>query len=146
MGSSARCLRTAVGDDGGSFYRRFDLGKFLADVAASLGDDGLFVFSILHPSFFGQPPTRDPVTGRWERRVSGYLDHEQRWIESFGGHTHYHRPLSWYVDLLGRNVLPLPACTNPRRCRPTLDPSGSGPSTNTGSRAFRRCWRWPADP
>ncbi|MDQ2839161.1 MAG: hypothetical protein M3Y77_11875 [Actinomycetota bacterium] len=44
-----------------------ELDKLLADVAASLTDDGLFVFSILQPSFFGQPPTR--ATGRKLDRV-----------------------------------------------------------------------------
>lgn len=48
-----------------------ELDKVLADIAASLGDNGLFGISILHPSFFGQPPIQDPLTGRWARRVSG---------------------------------------------------------------------------
>ena len=39
-------------------------------------------------------------TGRLHRCVRGYLEHEQRLIDSFGGHMHYHRPLSWYVDQL----------------------------------------------
>jgi hypothetical protein len=74
-------------------------------VATALTPDGAFVFSILHPSFFDQPPAQNPLTGRWERRLRGYLDHEQRWIESFGGHTHYHRPLSWYFDQLADHDL-----------------------------------------
>ena len=82
-----------------------DLTPMLADVATALRPDGVFVFSILHPCFFDQVPAQDPDTGRWERRVRGYLDHEQRWIESFGGHTHYHRPLSWYLDQLAENNL-----------------------------------------
>ncbi|MCM3887443.1 class I SAM-dependent methyltransferase [Frankia sp. R82] len=77
-----------------------DLDRLLADVATALDPDGVFVFSILHPCFFDQAPVLDPDTGAWHRHVRGYLEHEQREIASFGGHTHYHRPLSWYVERL----------------------------------------------
>ena len=75
-----------------------DLSRVLADVAAALVPGGLFLFSILHPCYFGQELGQDPAGGQWSRRVTGYLQREQRWIESYGGHTHYHRPLSWYIE------------------------------------------------
>lgn len=100
-----------------------DLAPMLADVATALAPNGVFVFSILHPCFFGQPPVKDPVTSQWERRVRGYLDHEQRWIESFGGHTHYHRPLSWYFDQLADHGLAVTRLHEP----PTL-PSHTRPT------------------
>ncbi len=95
----------------------------LADVAASLAPGGVFVFSILHPSFFDQAPVEDPAAGRWHRHVRGYLEHEERWITSFGGHTHYHRPLSWYVNALARHGLAVTAMHEP----PTL-PSHTKPA------------------
>jgi len=92
------------------------IDPLLADTASSLSMDGVFIFSILHPCFFSQPPVQDPSTGQWQRRVQGYLDHEQRWIESFGGHTHYHRPLAWYVDRLADHGLAVTGIHEP----PTL--------------------------
>ena len=75
-----------------------DLDRLLTGVAAALVPGGLFLFSILHPCYFGQELGHDPDSGQWSRRVTRYLRHEQRWIDSYGGHTHYHRPLSWYVE------------------------------------------------
>lgn len=79
-----------------------ELEKLVQDVRASLTSDGVFVFSILHPCFFDQNPVQEPGTGQRYRKVTGYLEHERRWITTFGGHNHYHRPLSWYFDLLTR--------------------------------------------
>lgn len=73
------------------------VGRLLADVAARLTPEGVLVASILHPAFFRQQPADD---GERHRRVTGYLAHEEWWIETFGGHRHYHRPLAWYVQQL----------------------------------------------
>ena len=35
---------------------------------------------------------------RGYREVRGYLDEEEWWIESFGNHRHYHRPLGYYAE------------------------------------------------
>ncbi|MCY1143180.1 methyltransferase domain-containing protein [Actinoplanes sp. Pm04-4] len=91
-----------------------ELDNLVQDVRASLVDRGPFVFSILHPSFFSHEPVED--SGERYRRVTGYLDHERRWITSFGGHHHYHRPLSWYFDLLTRHGFTVTALHEP----PTL--------------------------
>jgi hypothetical protein len=45
--------------------------------------------------------------------VTGYLDHETRWIESFGGHHHYHRPLSWYAERLTDHSLAITGLHEP---------------------------------
>jgi SAM-dependent methyltransferase len=100
-----------------------DLDPLLAGVAARLRPDAVFVLSILHPSFFGSEVVRDPATGRHHRCVTAYLEHEQRWVDSFGGHVHYHRPLSWYVERLTAHGLVVtrlhePA-TLPQHTRPT---------------------------
>ncbi|MBD7919406.1 methyltransferase domain-containing protein [Cellulomonas sp. Sa3CUA2] len=73
------------------------LDRLLADIAARLSDDGVLVASVLHPAFFRQQPVYDDER---HRRVTGYLEHEQWWIDDFGGHRHYHRPLAWYVQRL----------------------------------------------
>jgi len=82
-----------------------EVESLVADISASLAAGGVFVFSILHPCFFGQAPVEDTSTGERYRKVTGYLHRERRWITSFGGHHHYHRPLSWYVDLVARHRL-----------------------------------------
>jgi len=65
----------------------------------------VLVFSILHPAFFGRAITDAGDGADRFRKVPGYLAHETRWIDSFGGHQHYHRPISWFVELLCRNGL-----------------------------------------
>lgn len=75
------------------------LDRLIADVAAALKDSGVFVFSILHPAFFSHAIVDDPDGNRY-RKVTGYLEPKTRWVDSFGGHRHYHRPLSWYVEQL----------------------------------------------
>ncbi|MEU8074586.1 class I SAM-dependent methyltransferase [Catellatospora citrea] len=99
-----------------------DLERLIADVGASLTPDGVFVFSILHPCFFAQNPVEDPATGERYRKVTGYLQHERRWITTFGGHHHYHRPLSWYVDLLTRNDLVIAGLHEPATLPAHVDP------------------------
>ena len=85
----------------------------LHDVTAALAPGGVLLASILHPAFFGQEivPAGDQVG--WRRQVRGYLQHEQWLVESFGGHTHYHRPLSWYVQAMSRAGLALTALDEP---------------------------------
>jgi hypothetical protein len=58
------------------------------------------VFTILHPAVFSRSIIDEGPGGQRHRKVTGYLSHQTRWIESFGGHRHYHRPLSWYVERL----------------------------------------------
>lgn len=102
-----------------------ELQPLIADVRAVLTADGVFIFSLLHPCFFAQTPIEDPATGERYRKVTGYLDHQRRWITSFGGHHHYHRPLSWYIELLTRNGLAITGLheppTLPSHTRPVSD-------------------------
>ncbi|XVV16325.1 class I SAM-dependent DNA methyltransferase [Actinoplanes sp. CA-131856] len=125
-GSTALLARAAEAYPGIAFVSHMvlmdlpELDTLVADVRASLTGDGVFVFSILHPSFFHQAPVEDPGTGERYRKVNGYLRHERRWITTFGGHNHYHRPLSWYVDLLTRHGLAVTGLHEP----PTLPQHG----------------------
>ena len=76
-----------------------ELDRLLADVATALRPDGVFVFSILHPAFYSRAIVDDGAGERY-RKVPDYLTLETRWVTAFGGHQHYHRPLSWYVSRL----------------------------------------------
>ena len=89
------------------------LDRLLADVAACLAPDGRFIFTMPHPCFWAQSPVEDPASGERYRKVRGYLAQEERWVESFGGHRHYHRPLSWYVDQLSEAGLVLTRLVEP---------------------------------
>lgn len=104
-------LSTGLGTGGESFDRIValmvlmdvvDLDPLLKDVAAALRAGGRFIFTMPHPCFWAQSPTEDPLTGERYRKVTGYLGLEERWVTSFGGHRHYHRPLSWYFDRLAQ--------------------------------------------
>lgn len=76
-----------------------ELDRLLADTAAALRPDGVFVFSILHPAFYSRRIVDEPAGPRY-RMVPDYLTHETRQVASFGEHHHYHRPLSWYIQRL----------------------------------------------
>lgn len=67
----------------------------LSSVRVRVRPGGVLVATILHPAFFRQKTVDDGDAGY--REVRGYLDEEAWWLDGFGGHRHYHRPLSAYV-------------------------------------------------
>jgi SAM-dependent methyltransferase len=72
-----------------------DLPK-LASVRPRITNGGVLIATILHPAFFLQTTVDDDQGGY--RMVRGYLDEEVWWVDTFGGHRHYHRPLGAYID------------------------------------------------
>ncbi len=82
-----------------------ELGPLLAGVSQRLKSKGRFIFTITHPCFFQQKSEQDPKTGQWYRKVTGYHQPEIWRIDSFGGHNHYHRSLTYYFELLRANHL-----------------------------------------
>lgn len=94
------------------------LDPVVAAVARALRPGGRFVFTFLHPAFFRQEPSGRDSPPPWSRRVTGYREPEEWWIESFGGHRHYHRPLEQYVEALFRHGLLVRRLVEP----PTLPP------------------------
>lgn len=82
-----------------------DIGLLMADVRKVLKDDGKLIFTMPHPAFFGYKTHRDEQTGLPFRKVTGYLKPEVWRIETFGGHNHYHRSLTYYAELLRTNGL-----------------------------------------
>jgi SAM-dependent methyltransferase len=71
----------------------------LTRIRPTIAPGGVLVATMLHPSFWNQKTVDDPELGGY-RRVRNYLDHETWNVESFGGHSHYHRPLGFYVEWL----------------------------------------------
>jgi hypothetical protein len=77
----------------------------LSKLKLTIRAGGVLIATILHPAFFLQKTVDDEDGGY--REVRGYLDEESWWIDSFGGHWHYHRPLSWYVSWIASRGLGL---------------------------------------
>jgi hypothetical protein len=77
-----------------------ELANLLKSVRQALREDGKFIFTITHPCFFNYKARRDEATGQLYCGVAGYLQPDEWWIDSFGGHRHYHRSLTYYFDSL----------------------------------------------
>lgn len=75
-----------------------DLEPLAASLTRCTTTGTRLVVTITHPAFFWQSPHEDPESGERYRKVRGYLEHEEWWVGGFGGHRHYHRPLSFYVE------------------------------------------------
>jgi SAM-dependent methyltransferase len=82
-----------------------DIAPLVADVRKVLKADGKFIFTMPHPAFFRYKTHRDELTGIPYRKVTGYLKPEVWRIDTFGGHNHYHRSLTYYADQLRANGL-----------------------------------------
>lgn len=77
-----------------------DLTRLMQDLRNELTEDGRLIFVILHPCFYGYKRHYDASTGEWYRKVTNYQDPQTWHVESFGGHNHYHRNLTYYTELL----------------------------------------------
>jgi hypothetical protein len=124
MGSGGSCTTSAQGCPTASAMamRRIahmvlmdlpDLDFLLANLHAVLRAGGPFVLTLLHPSFFMHSPVDNGPAGERHRKITGYLAHERRWIDSYGGHWHYHRPLQWYVQALVRHGFVITGLSEP---------------------------------
>lgn len=76
------------------------LEPLMADIPKVLGERGRLIFTIPHPCFFNYRIAKEEATDSFYRKVTGYLEPQVWRIDSFGGHNHYHRSLSYYFDLL----------------------------------------------
>lgn len=82
-----------------------EIGPLLNSVRQVLHRDGKFIFTMTHPCFYNYKSRLDPITGEMYCGVTGYLEPEEWWVESFGGHRHYHRSLTYYFERLRTNQL-----------------------------------------
>ncbi len=73
------------------------LDSMLNDLRAILSPGSQVIITMPHPGFFNYKSVEED--GVTYRKVRNYLRPEAWQIQSYGGHTHYHRPLSYYVNL-----------------------------------------------
>ncbi|MEO8612634.1 MAG: class I SAM-dependent methyltransferase [Chloroflexota bacterium] len=82
-----------------------DITVLIASVRAVLKPHGRFIFTLPHPCFFNYPSRQDETSGEWYRMLTGYLQPAVWRVQTFGGHNHYHRTLTEYMDHLRHNHL-----------------------------------------
>lgn len=77
----------------------------VSEVSRVLKKGGLFVFTILHPSFYLGKWEFDRTGRRTYRKVANYINPVSHKMYFWGTTTHYHRPLSFYLNLLSNHNL-----------------------------------------
>jgi SAM-dependent methyltransferase len=82
-----------------------DIAPLIRDIHKVLKSTGRFVFVIPHPAFFFYETACDPNTQSLYRKITGYLREEVWRFEKFGGHNHYHRSISNYIETLRSHQL-----------------------------------------
>ena len=73
----------------------------VSDLARQMTAGQRVVVTLPHPAFFNYP-TEGDGSGSY-RKVRNYLKFEEWEIDTFGRHTHFHRPLSFYVQVFSDN-------------------------------------------
>jgi SAM-dependent methyltransferase len=96
-----------------------DISNLLQSVRRVLRANSKFVFTIPHPCFFNYKSHQDEKTGQMFCAVTGYLQPEMWWIESYGGHRHYHRSLMYYFEKLRAHRLSVTRLYEPSRAYTT---------------------------
>lgn len=79
-----------------------------------LKSGGIFYYSIVHPAFFGGNWTKDESSGMTGKLISSYLTEETSENTFWGSTTHYHRPLSYYLNAASDAGLTLIHTEEPR--------------------------------
>ena len=105
------------------------LVPLVRDVRRALRHGGRFALTMPHPCFFNFSSVIDQETREWSRRITRYLEPEVWRIDSYGGHNHYHRTLTFYFDILRSHGFSVSRLFEPAQ------PEGS---SDAGERAFRR--------
>ena len=100
-----------------------DIDRTIAFVRSVLAPGGRFVFTMPHPCFFNYKTRLDPDTGELYCGVANYLAPAEWWVETYGGHRHYHRSLSFYSEALSRHGLAVTRVYEPPQVSHDRDPA-----------------------
>jgi len=98
-----------------------DLTDLIAAVRQVLAPRGKFIFTMQHPCFFNIRSERD-AEGQLFKKLTRYLQPEVWRMESFGGHNHYHRSLTFYFDHLRQNGMAVTRLYEPKHVSHTQRP------------------------
>jgi SAM-dependent methyltransferase len=82
-----------------------EIGPLVSAVRRILEPHGRFILTLTHPCFFFHKTRRDEKTGELFKSVTGYLRPEVWRVDTFGGHNHYHRSLTYYCEHLRRHQM-----------------------------------------
>ena len=77
-----------------------NVDKFFSESARVLKSGGRLIFSITHPCFFPAEWERDQNNERLYKKIKDYWNLSKETLEIWGETTHYHRPITWYSNLL----------------------------------------------
>ena len=96
-----------------------DISGTMREFARVVKPGGRLWFSIVHPAFFAGSWQRDENGVAVAKLVRGYLEQGEQVNEFWGRSVHYHRPLSFYLNLAAENGFSLTRLTEPE----TYDPA-----------------------
>jgi SAM-dependent methyltransferase len=100
-----------------------DIDRTLAFVRSVLAPAGRFIFTMPHPCFFNYKTRSDPETGELYCGVANYLAAAEWRVDTFGGHRHYHRSLTFYFEALSRHGLAVTRVHEPPQVSRDRDPA-----------------------
>lgn len=76
-----------------------DVEPLFKEINRILKHNGILYFSIVHPGFYDCHWIKDENGYRYAKVIQAYIKHYQLKNEFWGETTHFHRPLSYYLNL-----------------------------------------------
>ncbi|MGI6744633.1 MAG: Malonyl-(acyl-carrier protein) O-methyltransferase [Firmicutes bacterium ADurb.Bin300] len=91
-----------------------DIAPIFAEAKRILRNGGTFYFSIVHPAFYDSEWQTDENGYKYAKAMKAYID-KYSFTQTFWGETaHFHRPLSYYLNLASDNGLILTHVEEPK--------------------------------
>ena len=90
-----------------------NISNTVASFSRLLKDGGYFYFSVVHPCFYLGDWETDDKGKKAYKKITNYLSHSSEKNNFWGTTTHYHRPVSYYLNLLNKNSLILETLLEP---------------------------------